>query len=224
MFKKTMNIAGFDPQLAAAIAAKSAARRSTSSSSPRRTTQVRACLRRRAPCSPTNMRKATRASATTAAANTSTSSSSWPSIARSSFSAPPTRTCSRTRARRPMRRPILALIQPGDTILGMSLDHGGHLTHGAKVNFSGKLFRAVQYGIHRGYRRDRLRAGAAPRRGAQAAHGDRRLLGVFAHHRLGALCRRSPRASAPTSSSTWRTSRGSSRRASIRTPCRTRTS
>ena len=41
----------------------------------------------------------------------------------------------------------LALIQPGDVILGMSLDHGGHLTHGAKVNFSGKLFRAVQYGI-----------------------------------------------------------------------------
>src|SRR6187455_238139 len=41
----------------------------------------------------------------------------------------------------------LALISPGDTILGMSLDHGGHLTHGAKVNFSGKLFRAVQYGI-----------------------------------------------------------------------------
>ena len=41
----------------------------------------------------------------------------------------------------------LALIQPGDTILGMSLDHGGHLTHGAKVNFSGKIFKAVQYGI-----------------------------------------------------------------------------
>ena len=41
----------------------------------------------------------------------------------------------------------LALIQPGDTILGMSLDHGGHLTHGAKVNFSGKIFNAVQYGI-----------------------------------------------------------------------------
>ena len=41
----------------------------------------------------------------------------------------------------------LALVQPGDPILGMSLDHGGHLTHGAKVNFSGKLFRAAQYGI-----------------------------------------------------------------------------
>jgi glycine hydroxymethyltransferase len=41
----------------------------------------------------------------------------------------------------------LALLSPGDTILGMSLDHGGHLTHGAKVNFSGKIFKAVQYGI-----------------------------------------------------------------------------
>ena len=40
-----------------------------------------------------------------------------------------------------------ALLKPGDTILGMSLAHGGHLTHGAKVNLSGKLFNAVQYGI-----------------------------------------------------------------------------
>ena len=41
----------------------------------------------------------------------------------------------------------LALLNPGDTILGMSLAHGGHLTHGAKVNFSGKIFNAVQYGL-----------------------------------------------------------------------------
>jgi len=41
----------------------------------------------------------------------------------------------------------LAMLKPGDAILGMSLDHGGHLTHGAKVNFSGKIFTASQYGI-----------------------------------------------------------------------------
>ena len=41
----------------------------------------------------------------------------------------------------------MALLEPGDTILGMSLAHGGHLTHGAKVNFSGKIYHAVQYGI-----------------------------------------------------------------------------
>ena len=41
----------------------------------------------------------------------------------------------------------LAMMEPGDTLLGMSLPHGGHLTHGAKVNFSGKLFNVAQYGI-----------------------------------------------------------------------------
>ncbi len=41
-----------------------------------------------------------------------------------------------------------ALLQPGDTILGMSLAHGGHLTHGAKPNLSGKIFNAVQYGVN----------------------------------------------------------------------------
>ena len=41
----------------------------------------------------------------------------------------------------------LALLSPGDTVLGMSLADGGHLTHGASVNFSGKMYNAVQYGI-----------------------------------------------------------------------------
>jgi glycine hydroxymethyltransferase len=42
----------------------------------------------------------------------------------------------------------MALLNPGDVILGMSLAHGGHLTHGSKVNFSGKLYQAFQYGIN----------------------------------------------------------------------------
>jgi glycine hydroxymethyltransferase len=42
---------------------------------------------------------------------------------------------------------FMALIQPGDTILGLSLADGGHLTHGAKPNFSGKIYKAIQYGL-----------------------------------------------------------------------------
>ena len=81
-----------------------------------------------------------------------------------------------------------ALLQPGDTILGMSLAHGGHLTHGAKVNISGKLFNAVQYGVDDNGLIDydeveRLAAGA------QAEDDRRRLLGLLAGRRLGALPR-----------------------------------
>jgi glycine hydroxymethyltransferase len=44
---------------------------------------------------------------------------------------------------------FMAQLQPGDTVLGMSLAHGGHLTHGTKVSFSGKLYNAVAYGVNR---------------------------------------------------------------------------
>jgi len=42
---------------------------------------------------------------------------------------------------------FMAVLQPGDTVLGMSLAHGGHLTHGTKVSFSGKLYNAIAYGV-----------------------------------------------------------------------------
>ena len=44
---------------------------------------------------------------------------------------------------------MLACLQPGDTILGLDLSMGGHLTHGSPVNFSGKLYNAVHYGVHK---------------------------------------------------------------------------
>src|SRR5699024_8539319 len=40
-----------------------------------------------------------------------------------------------------------SVLEPGDTVLGMNLSHGGHLTHGSPVNFSGKLFNFVEYGV-----------------------------------------------------------------------------
>ena len=43
--------------------------------------------------------------------------------------------------------PYFAVLKEGDTILGLDLAHGGHLTHGSPVNFSGKLFRSVPYGV-----------------------------------------------------------------------------
>ncbi len=61
----------------------------------------------------------------------------------------------------------LALLEPGDTVLGMRLDQGGHLTHGSPVNASGKLFRFVAYGVDGVRRAHRLRRG--PRRRARAS-------------------------------------------------------
>ena len=56
-----------------------------------------------------------------------------------------------------------ALLQPGDTILGLRLDHGGHLTHGLKVNFSGRLYTIASYGVSRRDEHGRLRRGARDR-------------------------------------------------------------
>ena len=71
-----------------------------------------------------------------------------------------------------------AVLEPGDTILAMSLAHGGHLTHGHSVNFSGRFFNVVAYGVEPGNRADRLRRGGAAgeRAQAQADRGRRQRL------------------------------------------------
>ena len=76
-----------------------------------------------------------------------------------------------------------AVLSPGDRVLGLSLDHGGHLTHGLKVNFSGKLYEFHHYGVSRETMTRRLRRGARAGEGG-AAEADRvRRLGVPAHRR-----------------------------------------
>ena len=113
-----------------------------------------------------------------------------------------------------------ALLTPGDTVAGMSLAHGGHLTHGAKVNFSGKLYQAVQYGVNT----EGLIDYDALFRLAQE-HRPRMLVAGFSaysRHLDFPGCARSPTASAPGCSSTSRTAW--SRPGCIPIRCLTRTS
>ena len=82
-----------------------------------------------------------------------------------------------------------ALLEPGDRILGMKLDHGGHLTHGMKINFSGRLYDIVAYGVREEDSRLDMDELAADRRGRPAEADPRRLVGLSAPARLRPLPR-----------------------------------
>ena len=80
----------------------------------------------------------------------------------------------------------LTLLSPGDTVLGMNLAHGGHLTHGHPLNFSGKLYTIVPYGVRKDRRADRLRGARAAGASTQAQADHRGRQRVSADHRLRA--------------------------------------
>jgi hypothetical protein len=116
-----------------------------------------------------------------------------------------------------------AVIAAGDTILGLDLSHGGHLTHGHKLSFSGKLYRPTFYHVRRDTELidyDELEA-IAEREKPKAIIG-----GGSAYPRSGTspACGRSPTRWARCTSSTWRTSPAWWRAACIPRPCPTRTS
>ncbi len=67
----------------------------------------------------------------------------------------------------------MAVLNAGDTILGLDLAHGGHLTHGHKLSFSGKLYRPTFYSVRKGHRADRLRRAGSDCH-ARKAEGDHR--------------------------------------------------
>jgi glycine hydroxymethyltransferase len=90
----------------------------------------------------------------------------------------------------------LALLKPGDTLLGMSLSHGGHLTHGSPVNSSGQLYRAVAYGLG-SERPHRLRPGPGAGAAAPAAGHRGGCQCVPAHHRLRGVRRHRARSRGP---------------------------
>ena len=84
---------------------------------------------------------------------------------------------------------FFALMQPGDTFMGLNLAAGGHLTHGSPVNMSGKWFKPVPYDVRRDDQRIDMERGRAARARAQAEADHRRRLGLSAHHRFPRLPR-----------------------------------
>ena len=115
-----------------------------------------------------------------------------------------------------------ALLNPGESLMGLELSHGGHLTHGMRINVSGKLYEIIPYHVDRETSRidmDEVERIARERRPKMI------LAGWSAYPRIStsSASARSPTRSAPTWSSTWPTSLGSSPPGCTPTRCRTPT-
>ena len=114
-----------------------------------------------------------------------------------------------------------ALLEPGDTILGLDLVHGGHLTHGMAKNFSGRLYNVVAYHVRQEDSLVDMDEVARAGPGAPAQDDPRRLVGLSRAISTSRCSARSPTTSAPTCSPTWPTSPGSWRPGCTPTRCRT---
>ena len=124
------------------------------------------------------MPRAIRAAATTAAASTSTWSRTWPAIGPSRLFGAEHANVQPHSGSQANMAVYLTAVQPGDTVLGLDLAHGGHLTHGMKLNISGKLYHFVSYGVTRDTHRidfDQV-AALGPRAQAEDDRGRRQRL------------------------------------------------
>ena len=150
--------------------------------------------RPRAPGSPTSTPRACPASATTAAASTWTSPRASPRSARwRCFPGAEHVNVQPHSGAQANMAAYFASCEPGDRILGMNLAHGGHLTHGIAINFSGRLYEVHAYGVREDDRAHRLRRARGEGARGPAEGGRRRRERLPAHHRLRAHGRHRPR-------------------------------
>ena len=157
-------LAEVDPAIYQLILKETDARTARSNSSPARTSPPKPFSKPPAASSPTSTPKAIPASAITAAANSPTKWRTSPATAQRSCSDAEYVNVQPHSGSQANQAAFAAVLQPGDTIMGLDLAHGGHLTHGHKLNFSGKTYHVVGYQVQQRRRAHRFRSHGPPGR------------------------------------------------------------